>query len=108
MKKIINGLRYDTSNSTEIGRFNNGLDRDDFQFWEAALYITPHKKHYFIVGEGGPMTRYGVVAGRLNEWKKEIGERLDPISKENAFEWAKVYLSPGESEKHFADMMDKD
>ena len=105
MKKIVKGLRYNTENATKIGHFNNGLDRRNFQYWEAALYVTPYKKHYFLAGEGGPMTRFGVTPGKTTEWDGTPGERLDPISKEAAFEWAKAYLTPGEVNEYFADMM---
>lgn len=104
MKKAINGVRYDTEKATEIGRFNNGLDRLDYQFWEARLYVAPRGSYYFLAGEGGPMTRYGATRGNSLEWNGNFGERIDPMSKEKAFEWARIYLSPEEVKKHFGDM----
>jgi len=104
MKKTINGARFDTKKATGIGRFNNGRDRNDFQFWEAALYVAPRSNRYFLAGTGGPMTRYGAkdISSGL---RGSFGERIDPLSKESAFEWAKEYLSPEEIKKYFADMM---
>ncbi len=104
MKKVINGLVYNTENSTEIGRFNNGLDRKNYQFWEAVLYISPHKKHYFLAGYGGPMTRFGAIRDTSSGWCAAFSERIDRMSKEKAFEWAKIYLSPEEVKEYFADM----
>lgn len=105
MKKVIKGLIYNTENSTEIGRFNNGLDREDYQFWEASLYTSPHKKHYFLAGFGGPMTRFGVINDSSSGWCGAFSERLDRMSKEKAFEWARIYLSPEVVEEYFSDMM---
>jgi hypothetical protein len=33
-----------------------GLDR-----WEAALYLTPRSRKYFLVGSGGWMTRWATI-----------------------------------------------
>lgn len=111
MKKTINGLRYSTENSTKIGHFNNGLDQSDLQFWEADLYTYPRSSRFFLVGKGGPMTRFGILnvksIGKVKPigWDGTLGEKLIPISKENAFEWGTAYLTPGEVKEYFADMI---
>lgn len=104
MKKTIQGLRYNTEKATRIGRFCNGKDRSDFEYWDASLYVTLRNAHYFIAGEGGPMTRFGVALKHSIEWDGTPGERLEPISKDNAYRWAKIYLELEDVEKYFADM----
>jgi len=104
MKKTIHGLRYDTENSQQVGRYNNGLEQSDLQFWEATLYVYPRSNRYFLAGKGGPMTLFGPLKVKPIGWTGELGERLVPISKENAYEWAKTYLSIGEVDEYFGDI----
>ncbi len=102
MKKIINGNRYDTEKSTLIGSDTNGLPANDFGHWWAGLYTTPRSGKYFLCGEGGPMSRYGTVSGD----NRGSGERLEPMSKEDAFSWAQEHLDADITEKHFSDMIE--
>ena len=74
MKSIINGFRYDTDKAIKIG---------------SASY-----------GYGGPMSRYGRAIGQ-NE--TSAGERIDPMTKEQALAWAEQYLDADEIEAGFAD-----
>jgi len=102
MKKIINGLRYNTKNAIEVGSYEHGSypNSGDFSHWSATLYKTPRSGRFFLHGEGGGMTRfadhspYGGSCG---------GERLIPMSKQEALEWAEQYLSDSEIEKYFSD-----
>lgn len=105
MKKIINGLRYDTDTATEIGSaWSKGRSRSDFQFWEASLYKTARSGRYFIAGSGGASTRFGQAAGQ-NSWTG--GSDLIPMSRDEALAWAEVHLSVEEIEEHFADKIDE-
>lgn len=101
MRAIINGVRYDTDKSTLVGEFSNGHFTTDFQFWCAGLYVTPQSKRFFLAGEGGPMSLYGKTRGNSSGW----GERIDPMTREKAFEWAQQYLDPSDYEEHFKDMI---
>lgn len=98
MKKIINGTRYDTTKAIEIGSFSSPHNCTDFQYWEATLYRTKNGR-FFLAGEGGAMSRYGTpVSGGMG-----YGERLEPMSREDALEWAERYLDADDAEKHFGD-----
>jgi hypothetical protein len=110
MKKIINGLRYDSSNAIEIGSYDNigreASSQSDFRWWEATLYRTPRSGRYFLVGEGGAMSRFAQSAGQ-NSWSG--GDDLIPMSKEEALEWAERYLDPEVIEvieEHFGDLVE--
>jgi len=101
MKKIINGLRYDTEKAVEVGTATNPTveQTTDFSYWEAALYKTPRSGHFFLAGEGHAMTRFARHSDGSSGW----GEKIIPMSKEEALEWAEQYLDAEDIEEHFAD-----
>ena len=90
MKKTINGIRYDTNNAVLIGEYNHG-SLGSINFTRESLYITPRSKTYFLAGIGGPNTKYGIVSDNKN---RISGEKILPLSRKSAFEWAKEYLDP--------------
>ena len=90
MKKTINGIRYNTENGTLISSAsssNNPLDS-----WEAALYISPQGKHYFLHGKGGSMTAFN-------------GERIIPMADYEAFNWARTYCPAKVLIEHFPELL---
>lgn len=100
MKKVINGLRYNTEKAVKIGEYyTSGIGRNDFNYWEAALYKTPRSGRFFLAGEGHGMTRFAGTYGNMQGW----GEGLEPMSKEEALAWAEQYLTPEEIEEHFGE-----
>jgi len=103
MKKIINGLRYDTDNAIEVGSYDNGLPSNDFQSWGATLYKTPRSGRFFLAGSGGPMTMF---ARHIGDNTTTGSSRLTPMTEEEAFEWAQQYLDADEIEKHFKDSIE--
>lgn len=99
MKKIINGLRYDTDSAVKVGWASNSAPMSDFSWWEATLYRTPRSGRYFLAGEGGPMTTFSkACCGNLRGY----GERVIPMSKIEAREWAEQNLTTEELEAAFA------
>jgi hypothetical protein len=105
MKKIINGLRYDTENATEVGSYDHGCypGSGDFSHWSATLYKTPRSGRFFLHGEGGAMTRF---AEHYADGMSGGGERIIPMSREGALEWAEQYLDAEEIEKRFQDSIE--
>jgi hypothetical protein len=99
MKKIINGLRYDTEKAIKVGFASRGYI-NEFPRWEATLYRTPRSGRFFLAGEGGPMSRFAQSEG-VNSWGS--GSGIIPMSRAEALEWAEQHLSPEEIEKHFGD-----
>ena len=102
MKKIINGKRYDTEKAKLIGNYRYS-HQGDFNFVDEDLYITPRSKTYFLAGSGGPNTKYRSYSGD-NSWGG--GEKIQPLSKKDAFAWAQEYLESDEIEKHFSDIIE--
>lgn len=102
MKKIINGLRYDTERAIEIGSYDNGLGCSDFRNWSATLYRTPRSGRYFLAGSGGPMTRFARSVGNMSS----AGDGLFPMTSEEALDWAEQYLDADAIEKHFGDAIE--
>jgi len=99
MKKIINGLRYDTDSAIWLGWGESSTPVSDFSWWQAALYRTPRSGRYFLAGEGGPMTTFAkACCGNLRGY----GERVIPMSDDEAREWAEQNLTTDEVEAAFA------
>ena len=96
MKKIINGRRYDTASAKELGS-NSYSNRSDFNFWEETLY-RKSTGEFFLYGEGGPASRYAQAVGQ-NSWSG--GERIMPLTTQEAQSWAEKNLSGDEYEKIF-------
>jgi hypothetical protein len=99
MKAIINGFRYDTDKATKVGSHSYGYG-NDFSAWSATLYVTKTARRYFLAGSGGPMSRYARSTGQ-NETSG--GERIDPMTKEEALAWAEQYLDAEEIEAGFSE-----
>jgi len=87
MKKIINGRLYDTEKAKELGS-DSYSNRRDFHYWVETLY-KKRTGEFFIYGEGGPLSKYAEAVG-LNEWSG--GERIMPLSYEEAQKWAEEHL----------------
>lgn len=101
MKKIINGVRYDSDKAEVVGSASaSGVGRSDFSWWEATLYVTPTSRRYFLAGEGGAMSRFRQPVGN-NGFSG--GSDLVPMTPEEALDWAETFLSVAEVEQHFAD-----
>ena len=94
-----NGRRYDSSKAILVGRYESPHNPGDFSAWEAGLYRTKQSGQFFLAGEGGPMTRFGrPVQGGIGR-----GEKITPMSPEEALAWAEQYLEPEEIEAAFKD-----
>ena len=103
MKRIIDGVRYDTEKATEVGSHEHGSypQSGDFSHWTATLYKTKSGR-FFLNGEGGAMTMfaesspYGGASG---------GSKLIQIEPAEALDWAERYLDTQAVEEHFGDMI---
>lgn len=104
MKKIINGRVYDTEKAKELGTYANYGSWSDFSHLEETLY---RKKtgEYFLLGEGGPATKYAKPVD-VNSWSG--GERIMPMSYDEAREWAEKHLDADEYEAIFGEIVEDD
>lgn len=97
MNKIIKGKRYDTETAQEIYCASSNVGRGDFSFWEETLY-KKRTGEYFLYGEGGAMSKYRTVIDQ-NNWSG--GEKIVPLSLDEAKEWAEKYMTADEYEEEF-------
>ena len=98
MKKIINNLLYNTETAKAVGKWTNGLYPNDFEYCRETLY---RKKtgEYFIHGEGGGNSKYGIWRGNSGG----PGEQIRPYTYEDAREWAEEHLDIDEYAKEFGE-----
>ena len=88
MRRIIDGKLYNTETATLIG--SDGFSYPgDFHYWEETLYQKKNGQ-FFLVGEGGPLTRYREQT-ETNAWTD--GKILNPLSLAEAQEWAEQHIS---------------
>ena len=79
---IVDGRRYDMATAEEIGSDSYG-NPNDFSHWEETLYRTT-KGAFFVVGGGGPMTRWARQTGE-NETSGSCGIRV--LDAREAMHW---------------------
>jgi hypothetical protein len=96
MRKVINGRTYNTETSKRIGSWDNGIYGRDFRSCEEDLYKNT-KGAYFLVGSGGPMSKYAVSHGN----ETSGGTQLIPMITTEAQEWAEEHLDADEYEAEF-------
>lgn len=102
MKKYINGKKYDTETAKAVGSRSNHRSYRDFSWCEETLY---RKKtgEFFLHGEGGPMTVY---AEYVDSNTRRGGERIQPMSFDEARAWAEEHLDGDEYEAIFGEIED--
>lgn len=88
MKKIINGKLYDTETAKSMGSWHNTWDYRDFNYVCEELF-RKRTGEFFLLGEGGPMSKYAVSVSN-NSWSG--GEKIIPLSAAKAREWAEEHL----------------
>lgn len=100
MKKIINGKKYDTETAKCLATAYSSLSPTDFGYWSERLYLKKTGE-YFLHGEGGPMSKYGVKCG-TNSWG--WGSRIIPYTEGEAMAWAEEHLDGDEFEQIFGEV----
>ena len=96
MRKVINGRTYNTETSRCISQWSNGHYTNDFNYCSEDLYKNT-KGAYFLVGEGGPLSKYSVSHG--NDTSGSTA--LIPMTATEAQEWAEEHLTAEEYEAEF-------
>lgn len=95
MKKVIKGKMYNTETAKAVGEMTQGDPGSFAYIWE-TLYLK-RTGEYFLHGYGGARSRYAVQEGSL--WGG--GEKIIPLTVEEAQEWGEKYLTGEEYEKTF-------
>lgn len=102
MKKVIGGKIYDTDKATLVAEWDNGYYGNDFKRCEEALYRTKEGT-WFVVGEGGPMSKYARAVGNMTGG----GEGLTPLTDEEAMGWLEDKGETDALEEYFADRLEE-
>lgn len=100
MKAIINGKRYDTEKADHVATASSDLPRNDYGWWEESLYRTKRSKQFFLAGEGHARSHY---ARNLGGGSYGPGDKITPLSREDALAWAETHLSADEIEQIFGE-----
>lgn len=103
MLKIIKGRKYDTVTATKICSYDNGLPESDFDALCEQLYIK-RTGEFFLYGYGGARTAYAEADG--NMWTS--GERIVPLSENDAKAFAEEHASPEVYEQYFGEVSEDD
>ncbi|RVU97073.1 hypothetical protein EII22_09060 [Coriobacteriales bacterium OH1046] len=96
MRKIIDGRLFDTETAHMVCEPTSPVgmhDRGDFHYYEESLY-RKRTGEYFLHGWGGPLSPYAEPYGRGSQ----SGERIVPLSPEQAREWAEGHMEVEEYE----------
>ena len=103
MKKIINNKVYDTDTAKELASWSSD-NANRLDYIDETLY---RKKtgEYFLLGEGGPRTQYAREAG-TNSWSS--GDRIMPMTYQEASDWAQSRLSGEKYEELFGAVREDD
>ena len=96
MNKIINGKRYNTETAKALASYSYS-NRMDFHFFEETLY-QKSTGEFFLYGIGGAASKYARSIEQ-NTWAG--GEKIMPLSVDNARAWAEKYLTGDEYEEIF-------
>ena len=96
MVKFIKGKKYSTETATKLADWDNSYSINDHKYISETLY-QKRTGEYFLHGEGGGLTRYATSVGNAYTY----GERIIPITEEEAREWAEEHLDGEGYEKIF-------
>jgi hypothetical protein len=104
MKRIIDGKKYDTETAYMVGQWENMYDVSNFHYYSESLY-RKRTGEYFLFGEGGARSQYAETIGQ-NEWRG--GEKIIPLTYDNARKWAEEHLSVEVYESEFGEVSEDD
>ncbi len=89
MKKVIEGVGYDTKKAIFLGQVSSGFSKEDIRWSVTELYRT-RSGNYFLQGYGGPGSPYAVWD---NESDAHVhGEAIIPTALYDVIAWAEEYL----------------
>lgn len=96
MKKIQDGLKYDTETATLVAEDCNGYDRSNYNYWTEQLYRTQNGR-WFVYKAGGANTQYMV---KLCDGRG-FGESIEILDEEAVKEWLEEHNKGEAYEKYF-------
>ncbi|HKK86875.1 MAG TPA: hypothetical protein VJ942_15275 [Roseovarius sp.] len=101
MKIISNKKIYDTEQAQEITAVRHS-GRNNISWYEETLYVSDNGA-WFLAGEGGPLSHYGIDVGEGN---REGGRKLTPMSINEAISWLELHQKYAIIEEYFFDQLE--
>lgn len=93
MKRIINGVTYNTATATEIYQYKHtSVLCTDFRYYEEVLYRT-RSGNYFLFGEGEALSPYSEAYGTNG---RTGAAEIVPLTESEAREWLERFEDPDE------------
>lgn len=82
MKKVIDGLKYNTETAEEIAAWSNHVNVTDFSHYEETLYRTKNGR-WFIFGQGNAASPYSKPVDNM----RGPGADIRPLSETEVQHW---------------------
>lgn len=101
MRIIFNKKIYSTENAKKITSIRHGSP-NNISWYEEVLYQSQNGA-WFMVGEGGPLSHYGIDVGEGN---KEGSQKLTPMSWDEAINWLERHAKYSVIEEYFYDQLE--
>ncbi|WP_138936635.1 hypothetical protein [Roseovarius arcticus] len=101
MKVIINRKIYDTETAREVAK-DQLHNRNSISWFDESLYLAPNGA-WFLAGEGGPLSHYGVDLG---QGEKEGRQMLTLMSIDEVMDWLEQRGEYHILETHFSDRLE--
>lgn len=96
MRKIIKNKVYDTDTAIYQAERNSKCAVTDLNYFKESLYIKKTGE-FLLHGEGNGLSKY---ATQYNDGNYGFGEKIIPLTYEEAQEWSENYLEADEYEKN--------
>ena len=103
MKKVINGMMYNTETATEIDYYSNNYYTNDFNYYSETLYKTK-KGNYFLYGSGNAMSKYSCSVGNNG---RGGSSDIIALTESEAMQWMEEYGDSEIMEKEFAHTLEE-
>ena len=102
MKRIIDGLTYNTETATKVASWSHGY-RGDHGMYEESIYVTKHGR-WFRSGFGGPASMY---AKSVDNNSYSGGSGLFPLTEDEAMQILESYHQTDALEEHFSHRLEE-
>lgn len=96
MKKIQEGLVYDTETANFVAEVNNGYEEQNFNYWVEELYRTDNGR-WFVHKAGGGNTQYATKYGNM----RCFGEQIEVLDEAGVKSWLERHNRVKAYEKYF-------
>ena len=102
MKRIIDGLTYNTETATTVASWDHGY-RGDHGMYEESIYVTKRGR-WFRAGFGGPSSMYAI---RVDNNSYSGGYGLFPLTENEAMRVLESYHQTAALEQHFSHRLEE-